>query len=161
MKGLSTLIAVQALLSAISGMLMSQMSFIGKIGISVMYREYGIFKIWWKTALLLFAIQLALIFVLWLIKRLLGRRLSLVTFLLFLLFGLTGAYFTYLDFTTTSHRLMKMDFHSGGYLFWGTWCLACVYFLITPIRRKHKEVAAEAPIIRSTEHDDKRDFPIA
>jgi len=136
MKGLSTLIAVQALLSTISGVLTSQMSFIGKVGISVLYREYGIFKIWWKTAILLFVLQLALVFVLWLVKRLLGRKLAPVVILLFLLFGLTGAYFTYLDFTTTSHRLMKMNFHAGGYLFWGAWVLACIYFLVVPIKKR-------------------------
>jgi len=136
MKGLSTLIAVQALLSTISGVLTSQMSFIGKVGISVLYREYGIFKIWWKTAILLFAIQLVLVFVLWLVKQLLGRKLAPVVILLFLLFGLTGAYFTYLDFTTTSHRLMKMNFHAGGYLFWGAWVLACIYFLVVPIKKR-------------------------
>jgi hypothetical protein len=136
MKGLGTLVAIQALLSTISGVLMSQMSLIGKVGITVMYNEYGLFKIWWKTAILLFAVQLALLFVLWLIKKLLGRRLSLAVILLFLLFGLVGAYFTYLDFTTTTHRLMKMNFHAGGYLFWGSWALACIYFMMVPLRKK-------------------------
>lgn len=139
MKGLGTLIAIQALLSTISGVLVSQMSLVGKVGISVLYSEYGIFRIWWKTAILLFAIQLVLIFVLWLIKQLLGRRLALATLLLVLLFGLVGAYFTYLDFTTTSHRLMKESFHSGGYLFWGAWALSCLYFMIA--RRSKKRVA--------------------
>lgn len=134
MKGLSTVIAIQALLSTISGVLLSQMSFIGKVGISVLYREYGIFKIWWKTAVLLFAIQLALLLVLWLVKKLVGRRLALAVFSLFLLFGLAGAYFSYLDFTTTTHRVMKTNFHLGIYLFWGTWVLACIYFMVVPRR---------------------------
>lgn len=150
MKGLSTLVAVQALLSTLSGIFMSQMSFIGKVGISVMYREYGLFKIWWKTAALLFGVQLALIIVLWLIKRLLSRKLALVAILLFLLFGLTGAYFTYLDFTTTSHRLMKMNFHAGGYLFWGAWVLACIYFLVVPIK---KPQSADAVVETADEVD--------
>ncbi len=136
MKGLSTLIAVQALLSTISGVLMENMSMIGKVSISVLYRDYSIFKIWWKTAILLFIIQVSLILLLWIFKWLLGRRLSLVTILLFLLFGLAGAYFTYLDFTTTSHRLMKMNFHAGGYLFWGAWGLTCLYFLFIPFKKK-------------------------
>lgn len=136
MKGLSTVIAIQALLSTIAGVLLSQMSFIGRVGISVMYREYGIFKIWWKTAVLLFAVQLVLTLVLWLVKKLLGRRLAQATLLLFLLFGLVGAYFTYLDFTTTNHRLMKVNFHAGVYLFWGTWILACVYFMAVPIKKR-------------------------
>lgn len=142
MKGLGTLVAVQALLSTISGVLMSQMSFIGKVGITVMYRDYGIFKVWWKTAILLFTVQLALLFVLWLIRKLLSRRLSFAILLLFLLFGLIGAYFTYLDFTTTSHRVLKTNFHAGGYLVWGSWVLACVYFMVMPIRKKqlHEEI---------------------
>lgn len=146
MKGLGTLIAVQALLSTISGILMSQMSLIGKVGISVLYSEYGIFKIWWKTAILLFVIQLVLIFALWLIKRLLGRRLAVTATLLVLLFGLVGAYFTYVDFTTTSHRMLKETFHSGGYLFWGSWSLSCLYFMIVPRRGKRvSEVTTEPP----------------
>lgn len=136
MKSLSTVIAIQALLSTIAGVLLSQMSFIGRVGISVMYREYGIFKIWWKTAVLLFAVQLVLTLVLWLVKKLLGRRLAQATLLLFLLFGLVGAYFTYLDFTTTNHRLMKVNFHAGVYLFWGTWILACVYFMAVPMKKR-------------------------
>jgi len=139
MKGLSTLVAIQALLSTISGVFLSQMSFIGKVGISVAYQEYGIFKIWWKTAVLLFIIQLALLLVLWLVKRLLSRRLALAAFLLFLLFGLVGAYFTYLDFTTTTHRLMKMNFHTGVYLFWGTWVLVCLYFMAVPLKKRRIE----------------------
>lgn len=140
MKGLPTIITLQALLSTISGVLLSQMSLVGKVGITMVYRDYGIFKIWWKTAILLFAIQLALVLVLWLVKRLLGRRLALATFLLFLLFGLVGAYFTYLDFTTTSHRLMKASFHSGVYLFWGAWTLSCLYFMMVPHKKRQRSV---------------------
>ncbi len=149
MKGLSTLIAVQALLSTISGVLMSQMSFIGKMGISVLYSQYGLFKVWWKTAILLFTIQLVLLAVLGLIKWLLGRRLSQASILLVLLFGLTGAYFTYLDFTTTSHRLMKTNFHAGGYLFWASWVLACIFFLIVPRSR----TSAVAESVEPTEEN--------
>lgn len=146
MKGLGTLIAVQALLATISGILMSQMSLIGKMGISVLYSEYGIFKIWWKTAILLFVVQLVLIFVLWLIKRLLGRRLATAVTLLVLLFGLVGTYFTYVDFTTTSHRMLKENFHNGGYLFWGSWTLSCLYFMIVPFRRKRPIEETTAPL---------------
>ncbi len=145
MKGLSTVVAIQALLSTISGVLLSQMSFVGKVGISVMYREYGLFKIWWKAALLLFTIQLALLLVLWLVKRLLGRRLAVAAFLLFLLFGLVGAYFTYLDFTTTNTRMMKGDFHAGVYLFWGTWVLLCIYFMAVPLKKRQRQVPVAEP----------------
>ncbi|SEK96848.1 hypothetical protein [Parapedobacter koreensis] len=139
MKGLGTLVAIQALLATISGVLISQMSLVGRVGISVLYNQYGVFKIWWKTALLLFAIQLVLVLALWLTKRLLGRKLAFVVLLLILVFGLSGAYFTYLDFTTTTHRLMQANFHAGGYLFWGTWGLTCLYFMVMPIKRQKPE----------------------
>ncbi len=158
MKGLSTVIAIQALLSTISGILLSQMSLVGKIGISVIYREYGLFKIWWKTAILLFAIQLALLLVLWLVKRLLGRRLAIAAFLLFLLFGLVGAYFTYLDFTTTNHRLMRTNFHAGVYLFWGTWVLLCLYFMAVPMKkRQHRAAISEATDDTAAANDSQTD----
>src|SRR5690606_19745300 len=115
MKGLPTVIAIQALLSTISGVLLSQMTFIGKVGISVAYVEYGMFKMLWKTALLPVIIPLALPLVLWLVKRLLGRRLARAPFFLFALFGLVGAYFTSPDFTTTPHRLMNINFPTGVY----------------------------------------------
>ena len=110
MKNVTILGLVQALLSLISGILISKMSFIGKIGISTMYREYTIFKTWWKTALLLLVIQLVLIAVLQLFKAKVSVSFSrLLAFLLIVLGGI-GAYFTYIDFTTTSHKMMKLSF---------------------------------------------------
>ena len=107
MKNVTILGLVQALLSLISGILISKMSFIGKIGISTMYREYTIFKTWWKTALLLLVIQLVLIAVLQLFRTKVSVSFSrLLAFLLIVLGGI-GAYFTYIDFTTTSHKMMK------------------------------------------------------
>lgn len=95
---------------------------------------------------MLFIIQLALLLVLWLVKRLMSRRLALAVFLLFLLFGLVGAYFTYLDFTNTTHRLMKMNFHTGVYLFWGTWAMVCLYFMVVPLKKRQPDIpVAQAP----------------
>ena len=51
MKNLSILTLIQALLSLVSGILISKMSFIGKIGVSTFYSQYAVFKTWWKTAL--------------------------------------------------------------------------------------------------------------
>ena len=86
MKNVTILGLVQALLSLISGILISKMSFIGKIGISTMYREYTIFKTWWKTALLLLVIQLILITVLQLFKAKVSVSFSrLLAFLLIVL----------------------------------------------------------------------------
>ena len=93
MKNVTILGLIQALLSLISGVLISKMSFIGKIGISTMYREYTIFKTWWKTALLLLVIQLVLIAVLQLFRTKVSVSFSrLLAFLLIVLGGI-GAYF--------------------------------------------------------------------
>ena len=137
MKNVTILGLVQALLSLISGILISKMSFIGKIGISTMYREYIIFKTWWKTALLLLVIQLVLIAVLQLFRTKVSVSFSrLLAFLLIVLGGI-GAYFTYIDFTTTSHKMMKLSFHLGFYLFWVGWFITCFYYLL--FKKKKKE----------------------
>lgn len=143
MRGLSTLIVLQALLSTISSILMSQMSWIGKVSISVLYTEYGIFKVWWKTAVLLFALQLILILLLWIFKRLLPSILSIIPIILLLLCGLAGAYLTYLDFTQTNHQMMKANFHYGTYLIWGAWVVSCLYFLLVRRKSEPKEVRVQ------------------
>lgn len=135
MKGLSTLITFQALISTISGILMAEMSFVGRASISLFYRDYSILKYWWKTALILFAVQLLLIFVLWLSKTLSPRILHIMICLILLGGGAYLAYLMYMDFTTTAHRLLKFDFHLGGYLIWVGWGLSCLYFLFIKKKR--------------------------
>ena len=138
MKNITILALFQALSSVISSILISNMSFIGRIGVSTMYRQYLIFKTWWKTALLLFVIQLILIVILYAARKLnfkLGRMLAL----LFLFVGIVGTYFTYIDFTTTNHKMMKISFHSGFYLFWISWFITCFYFLFMRTLRQMKK----------------------
>lgn len=138
MKNITILALFQALSSVISSILISNMSFIGRIGVSTMYRQYLIFKTWWKTALLLFVIQLILIVILYAVRKLnfkLGRMLAL----LFLFVGIVGTYFTYIDFTTTNHKMMKISFHSGFYLFWISWFITCFYFLFMRTLRQMKK----------------------
>ncbi|SEN69193.1 hypothetical protein SAMN05216436_12016 [bacterium A37T11] len=125
------LILIQALFSALSGYLFSKMSFVGRVGISVAFREYGVLKVWWQTAIILFVIQLMLITMLFIFRKLTGRIITRLVAFGFLLIGLLGAYFTYQDFTSTSHKLMRFYFHLGGYLFWAAWAVTCVWFLFT------------------------------
>src|SRR5690606_3706810 len=98
------------------------------------FTEYAVLRSWWKTALLLFSVQLVLILLLWFIHRVTNRRITVITALILLLFGMAGIYLTYLDFSETAHRLMKVRFHSGAYLFWAGWLCSCLYFLFTPRR---------------------------
>lgn len=129
MKNASILLLIQAVIALICGILMSKMSFIGRMGISFLHRDYLIFKTWWKTALLIFVIQFVLIIILMLVRYLSPLKTGKLIFILFLIFGFIGTYATYIDFTTTTHKMMKGSFHSGGYLFWLGWGISCIYFL--------------------------------
>lgn len=135
MRGLSTLITFQALISTISGILMANMSFVGKAGIFLIYRDYAILRVWWKTALILFGLQLILIFLLWLSKVLVPRSFHIIITIIFLLAGGAAAYLMFEDFTSTSHRYLKSNFHLGGYLIVVGWSITCLYFLFVKKKR--------------------------
>ncbi|WP_313375365.1 hypothetical protein [Chishuiella sp.] len=120
-----------ALSSLISGILISKMSLLGKIGISIVHTEYTLLKFWWKTALLFFIIQtfLHIILSLWQYKNYNSKARFILPVFFFLL-GILGLYYTHYDFTETSHRLLKVSFHAGFYLFWATWLLNCISFFV-------------------------------
>lgn len=145
MKNVSILALFQALSSVISGILISKMSFIGRVGINMMHREYLIFKTWWKTALLFFVTQLVLILILEILRKISPKFQKIISFLLVIIGGV-GAYLTYIDFTTTSHKMMKMSFHSGFYLFWVSWFITCFYYLFQRFPQKHKKETIIQPL---------------
>lgn len=137
---------ILAFSSLLSGIMISKMSFIGKVGITIIYNEYTILKSWWKTALLLFAIQ-AIIFVVlsaWKMKT--TKRLKqLLLPLIFLSIGIIGLIYTYYDFTETSHRLLKKTFHFGFYIFWLTWFGNCIFFM-SKQKKKLEEIPQEIEV---------------
>ena len=143
MKKVFTLILVQAILSLISGILFSKMSFIGRIGISVAYKEYTILKTWWKAALLVFVIQLSLILFLWLSKRFATYKTFALINLVCIIIGLIGLLYTYYDFTSTSHKYMNNQFHWGGYLVWIGWFISCLYFFFLRVKPKAIPIAEQ------------------
>lgn len=136
MKKVINLILLQAVISLISGILFSQMSFVGKIGITVAYREYTILKTWWKAALMVFAIQLALVIFLWFTKRFSTYKTFAIINLIFVILGLIGLLYTFYDFTNTSHKYMNGKFHMGGYLIWAGWFISCIYFFFLRVKPK-------------------------
>lgn len=121
---------ILAFSSLLSGILISKMSLIGKIGITIIYNEYTILKLWWQTAILMFVIQLVIFIVLsfWTSKATKKVK-QLLLPILFFVIGILGLMYTYYDFTETSHRMMKTSFHSGFYLFWATWFANCLFFM--------------------------------
>jgi len=125
------LIACQAFLCAIAAYLVSKISFLGKVGIAVFYREYSFLRSGWKTFLLFFVIQLVLILLLnYALKRVSKKTMKLLGSALFFT-GLIALWATYYDFQYTfAHRLLKERFHLGFYLFWIGWMSTCIYFMM-------------------------------
>jgi len=76
MKKNTSLLLFQSLLSVISGILITQMSFLGRIGIHTMYRQFMVFRSWWKTALLFFFIQCLLFGVLYTIRSIVSLAIA-------------------------------------------------------------------------------------
>lgn len=137
---------ILAFSSLLSGIMISKMSYIGKVGITIIYNEYTILKSWWKTALLLFAIQ-AIIFVVlsvWKMKTTKRLKQLLLPFI-FLSIGIIGLIYTYYDFTETSHRLLKKTFHFGFYIFWLTWFGNCIFFM-SKQKKKLEEIPQETEV---------------
>lgn len=126
------LILFQALLMLLAGWLISKMSWIGRTGINLMYKEYSIFKSWWKTALLLFVIQLVLLFLQDVIRKKYSRPIANIASIVLLVTALGGLFATYSDFNNNfSHRLLKEKFHLGFYLFWLGWISTCLYYIFS------------------------------
>lgn len=144
MKNLSILTLIQALLSLVSGILISKMSFIGKIGVSTFYSQYAIFKTWWKTALILFIVQFVLLLFLQTFRAKVSVGFARLLAVLLTIIGAVGAYLTYIDFTTTAHKVMKFSFHAGFYLFWITWFITCFYFLLSKGAKQTTDLPEEA-----------------
>jgi hypothetical protein len=129
------LILFQALLMLLAGWLVSHISWIGRVGINLMYKEYSIFKSWWKTALLFFAIQMVLLFLQNVVHKKYSRSVANIASIVLLTTALIGLFATYSDFNNNfSHRILKEKFHLGFYLFWLGWISTCLYYIFSPGR---------------------------
>ena len=131
MKRSIYILALLALISLIAGVLLSDASWIGKVGITLLHKEYNFLKIWWQGAIAIFLVYLVLMY----IHNTINNKLSTTSarllhfFLLLLIFA--GFYFTYIDFTHTfSHRLLGRRFHYGFYLFWIGWIIISLYYML-------------------------------
>lgn len=71
-----------------------------------------------------------LILILVLFKKFSSKWIYIPIILLAIGIGIYGAYYTFQDFTTTSHKHMKIYFHAGGYLFWANWLISCVFIML-------------------------------
>lgn len=117
-------------LSLVSGYLASKASLVGRLGISLFYREYQFLKTGWGGALAAFALFLFLFLFQYLISKTKSRNTAIKFFLAFLFLGLAGLIATYLDFRNTlSHRWLGERFHLGFYLFWIGWMSISIFYL--------------------------------
>jgi len=137
MKQISLLVIFLAALASLSGYLMSKASFIGRLGMTFVYKEYHFLKTWWKGALAVFAVWIILVIIHYFIERKLFKQKAIIVHIIFIFLALVGLYFTYSDFQdTTTHRWLKERFHLGAYLFWLGWIIISVYFMV----QKRKEL---------------------
>jgi hypothetical protein len=143
---ISLLVVFLAALASLSGYLMSKASFIGRLGMTFVYKEYRFLKTWWKGALAVFAVWLAFLIIQAIVENRLSKQKAIVVHIVSILLALTGLYFTYLDFqNTTSHRWLKEQFHIGAYLFWAGWIIISVFFIVQ--KRKQSPIEPNSIVI--------------
>lgn len=120
-----------AFLSCLSGWLMSRPSLVGRMGIELFYKEYKFLRTWWQGALAVFVTLMILLVLQGILALKLSKRKSNLIQLGMILLALLGFYFTYYDFNhTATHRWLKERFHIGAYLFWASWIMISIYYLV-------------------------------
>jgi len=125
------LLGFLALLSIISGVLMSEVSWIGRMGMRFFYKEFELLKIWWQGALLVYSVLIVMYIVQAILLKVLPGKISKIIFIVLLLAGMAGMYATYNDFREDfSHRLAGERFHIGFYLFWVGSIMTSFFFLL-------------------------------
>lgn len=130
MKRALPVITLLALLSAISGILMSDINFSGSIGISLVHQEYHFLKVWWQGGLAVFSALMVLFAIQGFLKMRLARSTSGTIQIVMMLLALWGLYITYSDFRHNfTHKIIGERFHLGVYLFWVGWMIVSLYHL--------------------------------
>ena len=130
MKRKTFFILLLFVLSCVAGYVLSKASLVGRVGISLFYKQYRFLKVWWQAGLLVFIVWLLLFFLQgWANKKYVREKAKLIH-VGSILVGVVGLYFTYQDFRhTISHRWLGERFHLGGYLFWLGWIMIGVFYL--------------------------------
>lgn len=130
-KRISVLVVFLAVLASLCGYLMSKASFIGRLGMTYVYKEYRFLKTWWKGAALVFLVWMILLIIQTIAERKMPKPKALIIHVGFILLALVGLYFTWSDFQhTVSHRWLKEKFHIGAYLFWLGWIIISVFCIV-------------------------------
>ena len=128
-KKIISLNAILAPLAIIAGWTLSKSTFVGKVGIHFLHREYAFLNFWWKGALFIWSVWVVLEIIQYLIWKKYRRSINQTAQATFIFLAVLGLYYTYLDFRTFSHGLLGERFHIGGYLFWIGWCIISIFFI--------------------------------
>ncbi len=127
-----------AMLSVISGLLLSKASWVGRVGMTFFYKEYNLLKIWWQGAIAVYIVWLVLFLFHTLMQRALPAITARLLHIVVLVMAIAGLYFTYDDFSNNfSHHLLGRRFHYGFYLGWLGWMFICLFFAF---KRMHKQI---------------------
>lgn len=119
-----------AALAAVSGFMMSHMSWIGKVGINLMHKEYKFLKVWWQGGVVVYGALLLFFMIQYFLQKQLPFVVAKMLHVLFLLAAIGGLYYTFSDFSNDfTHRLLRDVFHMGAYLFWVGWMLISIFFI--------------------------------
>lgn len=120
-----------AVISVVCGYLFHKISWVGRLGINLAYKEYAIFKSWWQSSLAVFGVYLVLFMIHYFISKDKGKTRVTVINIVSMLIALAGLYYTYNDFRTDfSHRIAGERFHLGFYLFWAGWIVINLHFIM-------------------------------
>ncbi len=139
-RKLAVLIIFHSVFTLLQVYLISKISLLGKIGISIAYKEYKFLRSGWKMYLLLMAVQLLIIGLFNYGYKKFGRRTYFKLIGAVAIVTLTGLWATYNDFTHTfSHRLLEEPFHLGFYLFWMGLIATCIFFAVQPAKVSPQE----------------------
>lgn len=132
MRRSASLTLFLAIFSVVSGYMLSSASWVGRMGISLFYKEYGFLKVWWQAALVVFAVWIFLYALQSLVQRIVSRAAARIVHIFALVAAVVGLYLTYNDFRHhLSHRWMGERFHIGAYMFWIGWMIISIYLLLT------------------------------
>jgi len=130
MKRTVPFLLLLAMLSVVSGYLMSKARWIARVDMTFFHKDLNFLKIWWQGAAGVYIVLLLLFLVHSFLQKKLLPVAARLSHLLLLLAAMTGFYFTYNDFANNlPHHLTGRRFHMGCYLFWAGWALICLFFL--------------------------------
>lgn len=139
-------------LAVLSGYLMSKASLVGRVGISLFYKQYTFLKTWWQGGGVVLALWLLLFWLQGMVQDRAKAATARYVHFAAIAAAALGLYLTYQDFRhTLSHRLLGERFHLGAYLFWIGWMLVSLFYLTR--RRAVREVVPPqaVPPVTTTE----------